>query len=242
MPRAPILLAFDTATSVCSVALATAGAIHEIARDVGQRHTEHLLSMVDELFASRSLSLGECDAIAFGAGPGSFTGLRVACGVAQGLAYGIDRPVIPVGNLAAAALDVFEQRPDAQTVLVAQDARMKEAYVGVYSVAEGRVVEVAAPSLAAPSDLLAFAARHAADTIAGSALQVFQHELRAFDGERVEGTVGTARAVARLALAALDAGATVEPAAAAPIYVRDRVALTVEERRARSGPFAQASA
>src|SRR5262249_45227524 len=98
MPISPVLLAFDTATSVCSVALASDGAIHELARDVGQGHTEHLLSMIDELLATRSLSLGDCDAIGFGAGPGSFTGLRVACGVAQGLAYGIDRPVIPVAN------------------------------------------------------------------------------------------------------------------------------------------------
>jgi tRNA threonylcarbamoyladenosine biosynthesis protein TsaB len=234
MPRSPVLLAFDTATSVCSVALATSGAIHECSRDVGQRHTEHLLSMVDELLRKHSLSLGACDAIAFGAGPGSFTGLRVACGVAQGLAYGIDRPVIPVANLAAAAHDVFEQHPGAQTVLVAQDARMNEAYVGVYAVADDRVVEVAAPALAAPADLPALAARHGADTIAGTALDVFADELRPFEGRRVAGVIGTARAVAKLALDALDAGETVAASDATPIYVRDRVALTVEERRARN--------
>jgi tRNA threonylcarbamoyladenosine biosynthesis protein TsaB len=241
MPPRPVLLAFDTATSVCSVALAVGGAIDERARDVGQRHTEHLLSMVDELLLSHSLSLGDCDAIAFGAGPGSFTGLRVACGVAQGLAYGINRPVVPVANLAAAALDVFEQHSDARTVLIAQDARMNEAYVGVYSMADGRLTELAAPGLAAPGGLIELATQHGADTIAGSALQAFHQELRAFDGKRVEGTVGTARCIARLALDAFGAGAAVEASAAAPIYVRDRVALTVEERRTRGTPSIEAS-
>lgn len=233
MPRSPVLLAFDTATSVCSVALTVRGRIHELVRDVGQRHTEHLLSMVDELLGEHSLSLGECDAIAFGAGPGSFTGLRVACGVAQGLAYGVDKPVIPVSNLAAAALDVFEKVPAARTVLIAQDARMNEAYVGVYTNADGRPVELMPAGLAAPEDLRGLAARHAADTIAGSGVTAFDAELQAFDGTRIEGMIGTARAIAMLALRALAAGATVDASAAAPVYVRDRVALTVEERRVR---------
>lgn len=241
MPRTPVLLAFDTATSVCSVALAANGAIHELAREVGQRHTEHLLSMIDELLASQSLSLGQCDAIGFGAGPGSFTGLRVACGVAQGLAYGIDRPVIPVTNLAAVARDAFEQEPTARTVLVAQDARMNEAYWAVYARAEGgALVEVAPPALASPADLVALAARHEADAIGGTALQSFSDALRPFAGIRVEGPLGSARSIAKLALDAFDAGATVEASAAAPIYVRDRVALTVAERTARVGPTRQA--
>jgi tRNA threonylcarbamoyladenosine biosynthesis protein TsaB len=238
MPNTPVLLAFDTATSVCSVALASEGAIHEIARDVGQRHTEHLLAMIDELLAAHSVGIGDCDAIGFGAGPGSFTGLRVACGVAQGLAYGIDRPVIPVANLAAGALEAFALCPDARTILVAQDARMNEAYVGVYAMDESRLKEVARPSLAAPDDLLTLAAHHDADAIAGNALQVFREQLEAFGGKRLETTVATARAIARLALDALAAGMTVEASAAAPIYVRDRVALTVEERRTRGRPAA----
>jgi tRNA threonylcarbamoyladenosine biosynthesis protein TsaB len=241
MPRTPVLLALDTATSVCSVALAAGGKVYDCARDVGQRHTEHLLSMVDELLATRSLSLGDCDAIAFGAGPGSFTGLRVACGVAQGLAYGIDRPVVPVGNLAAVALDVFEQDPDAGIVLIAQDARMNEVYWGVYAMTGERLVEVEQPGLAAPGALTGLAARYGAKTIAGSALQTFPRDLDDFVGKRSAAALGGARAIARLAIAAFDAGAAIEPSAAAPIYVRDRVALTVEERRSRSGPLPQAS-
>ena len=235
MPNAPVLLALDTATSVCSVALAHAGTIDEVARDVGQRHTEHLLSMVDALLAQHSLRLDDCDAIAFGAGPGSFTGLRVACGVAQGLGYGIGRPVIPVGSLAAIALEAFTRAPDARTILVAQDARMDEAYVGVYAMNASVLREVAAPTLAAPGDLPALAARYAADAMAGSVLPVFRAQLDSFTGRRIEATPGSARAIARLALDALAAGMTVEASAAAPIYVRDHVALTVEERRMRGG-------
>jgi tRNA threonylcarbamoyladenosine biosynthesis protein TsaB len=242
MPRSPVLLAIDTATSVCSVALLIHGTIHTLAREVGQRHTEHVLALIDELLASQSQTLAGCDAIAFGAGPGSFTGLRVACGVAQGLAYGIGRPLIPVVNLAAAALDVFGQHPDASTVLTAQDARMNEAYVAVYATNDGRLIERMPPSLAAPQDLAELAERHGADTIAGTAVQAFESELKGFTGRRVEAAVAVAGSIAKLARIAFEAGETIEPAAAAPLYVRDRVALTVDERRAGSGPISTANA
>jgi tRNA threonylcarbamoyladenosine biosynthesis protein TsaB len=242
MPNTPVLLALDTATSVCSIALACDQTIHLIARDVGQRHTEHVLAMVDELLASHHCRLADCDAIAFGAGPGSFTGLRVACGVAQGLAFGIERPVIPVGNLAASAVEAFARYPEARVALVAQDARMNEAYVGVYASAAGRIEEIAPPALAAPDELLALASRHKADVIAGSAVDVFRGQLQAFGGTLIEGTLGSARTIAHLAVEALAVGRVVEAAAAAPIYVRDRVALTVEQRRLRGGSPLPASA
>jgi tRNA threonylcarbamoyladenosine biosynthesis protein TsaB len=196
--------------------------------------------MIDALLASHSTSLGECAALAFGAGPGSFTGLRVACGIAQGLAYGIDRPVIPIANLAAAAFDVFERRPTARRVLIAQDARMNEAYCAVYSFTDGTVVEVAPAGLALPADLVALAERYEVDAIAGSALHAFGEQLRSIACARVEATVGSARSIARLALDALRHGATVDAAAGAPLYVRDRVALTVEERRMRTTTLARA--
>jgi tRNA threonylcarbamoyladenosine biosynthesis protein TsaB len=234
MAGAPVLLALDTATSVCSVALAACGSTHELTREVGQRHTEHLLPMVDALLSGHSVTLGECDAIAFGAGPGSFTGLRVACGVAQGLAFAIDRPVVPVSNLAALALDVFERRPATRRVLVAQDARMNEAYCAVYEFNHDGLIELAQAQLAAPDQLARLADLHGAQAIAGSALQSFAHDLRAFGGAQVDQAVASARSIAKLALVALRTGAVVDAAAAAPLYVRDRVALTVEERRART--------
>jgi len=213
--------------------LAAARRVDHLEREVGQRHSEHLLSMIDEVLAARSTSLGECDAIAFGAGPGSFTGLRIACGVAQGLAYGIDRPVIPIGSLAAVALDVFARHPDLRTILVAQDARMGETYWAVYRAAANQTapIEVVAPALAAPEDLATLAAEHAVDAIAGTAVQAFGERLGGYTGRRVDQVQGGAAAIARLALEAFAAGAAVDAALAAPTYVRDRVALTVDERR-----------
>ncbi|MCK6430350.1 MAG: tRNA (adenosine(37)-N6)-threonylcarbamoyltransferase complex dimerization subunit type 1 TsaB, partial [Burkholderiaceae bacterium] len=127
MTNAPILLAFDTATDVCSVALAIGGEIVESSETVGHAHSERLLPMIDALLAQRGLRLADCDAIAFGAGPGSFTGLRIACSVAQGLAWGAGKRVIPVGNLAALARRACDGRSAARRVVAAVDARMREA-------------------------------------------------------------------------------------------------------------------
>jgi tRNA threonylcarbamoyladenosine biosynthesis protein TsaB len=232
MPRPPVLLALDTATSRCSVALARGGSIDLATHDVGQRHTEHVLPMVDAMLAAHAIELDACDAIAFGAGPGSFTGLRVACGAAQGLAYGIDRPVVAIGNLEATALEVFERNPDAQIVCVALDARMHEAYCGVYARVGNGVQELAAPALAAPADVVALAERHAADALAGTALRAYADDLRGFGGTTYIDIEAEAGAIARLAVVAFGQGRAVDAALAAPLYVRDRVALTIDERRA----------
>jgi tRNA threonylcarbamoyladenosine biosynthesis protein TsaB len=239
MPLAPLLLALDTATSLCSVALVTRdGQVDARVRDVGQRHSEHLLSMIDDLLAARALSLGALDAIGFGAGPGSFTGLRIACGVAQGLAYGIDRPLIPIGNLAALALDAFERAAHLEVVLTAQDARMGEVYWAAYRRTDPapRLVELAPAALAAPGDLIALATRHGAQAIVGNVWQSFAETLSAFGGARVDGAVGGAAAIARLAVEVFVDGGAVAAGEGRPIYVRDRVALTVEERRAHGRP------
>lgn len=239
MPRSPVLLALDTATSRCSVALASGQAIEVSTQEVGQRHTEHLLPMVDALLARLGVELVACDAIAFGAGPGSFTGLRVACGAAQGLAFGIDRPVVPIGNLDATALEAFEQLPAARTVCVALDARMHEVYCGVFARAGATVRAVVAPSLAAPADVVALAEHHRADALAGNALVAYAEDLKHFAGPTLPAAEAGARSIARLALAGLAEGRAVDPAEAAPIYVRNRVALTIDERRAAAGTATQ---
>jgi tRNA threonylcarbamoyladenosine biosynthesis protein TsaB len=242
MPRSPVLLALDTATSRCSVALAVAGTIVDATRDVGQRHTEHLLPMIDELLAAHAVALDACDAIAFGAGPGSFTGLRVACGAAQGLAFGVDRPVIAVGNLDATALEAFDRIAQAATVCVAVDARMHEVYCAVFARVPTGVRELAAPALAAPADVVALAERFGADALAGNALVAYAEELARFGGTKLADVQAGARSIARLALVALEEGRAVAPAAAAPVYVRNRVALTVDERRAGDPRLAQGHA
>lgn len=232
--HAPTLLAIDTATEVCSVALAVGDAIHEVRETVGHAHSARLLPMIDVLLARHGQRLAECDAIAFGAGPGSFTGLRIACGVAQGLAYGAGKPVIAIGNLAALAADAFALQPAGRRVLAAIDARIGEVYWAVYQNGGGRPREIAPPALANAADLPALAHRYAADALAGNALAAGAAALAGFAGTKLPLAAAGARRIAELARAAFAVGAVLAPAAAAPIYVRDRVALTVDERQARA--------
>lgn len=229
----PVVLAFDTATEVCSVALAHAGEIVEVAETVGHAHSQRLLPMIDALLAQRGLRLADCAAIAFGAGPGAFTGLRIACSVAQGLAWGADKRVIPVGNLAAMARRVFDERPAARRVIAAVDARMREAYWAVYERRDGAAFELAPPALGAAVELGALFDRWSPDVVAGDALSAFP-ELVAHgaDWQRLPALRASAASIAALGLEAWRAGRTVAARAAAPLYVRERVALTVEERRA----------
>src|SRR5664279_1025988 len=123
------LLAFETATRRLSVALWQDGALIERAEEISNGGSERLLPWVHELLAEAGLALAQIDGIAFGAGPGGFTGLRLACGVAQGLAYGLDVPVVPVSTLEALALASGES-----DVWACLDARMNEVYSGAYRV------------------------------------------------------------------------------------------------------------
>jgi len=236
---APVLLAFDTATSWCSVALSRGTHIVERAELVGQQHSDRVLPMAQRLLADEGMTLQQMDAIVFGAGPGSFTGLRIACGVAQGVAYGIDRPVLAIGNLAALALDAAHGEPLARRIAVAIDARMSEVYWAVYDVTGGDMIEVTAPSLSSAADLGTLLAGLAVDTLAGDALTVFAGSL---DAVPVRHRLPLARAgaghIARLAQHAYTRGEAVPAAMAMPIYVRDRVALTIDERNLARGHVA----
>lgn len=230
----PTVLALDIATEVCSVALARGDRVHEVAETVGQRHSARLLPMVDALLREQRLALADCAAIAFGAGPGSFTGLRIACAVAQGLAWASDRPVAPVGNLEAIAWHARTLVPDAQRVAAVIDARMNEAYVAVFDVRGEAPVELAAPALVAAAALAPALAALAPDVLAGEGVAAFAPQLAALTGPlRLPPARATAGTIARLAQRAVAAGRTLAPAQAAPLYVRDQVALTSGERAAR---------
>lgn len=121
------LLALDTATEACSVALWHNGEKTHLNELAQRTHTKRILPMIDEILANSGISLNQVDALVFGRGPGSFTGVRVGAGIAQGLAFGADLPVIPISNLVAMAQAAFEQY-QANNVAAAIDARMNEVY------------------------------------------------------------------------------------------------------------------
>jgi tRNA threonylcarbamoyladenosine biosynthesis protein TsaB len=254
-----VLLALDTSTEFCSVALLSAPALPAPAASgarpptgpaprvwvrheaVGAVSSTRLLPAIRELFDEAGLTLAACDAIAFGAGPGSFTGLRTATGVAQGLAFGLDRPVVPIGTLLACAESARLRDPLAWRVLATLDARMDEVYWADYAwdVERDEWRTVRPASLDAPGQLTL---PDAPFTLAGNAAAVFGARLgaaaaaQAIDGEALP----HALPVAFAALRAFRAGRFVRADQAAPEYVRDKVAQTTAERMAakaaRSAP------
>ena len=231
----PTILALDTAADLCSVALAVDGRIEERTEVVGQKHSERILPMVDRLLQESGLQLGDCDAIAFGAGPGAFTGLRIACGVAQGLAFGAGRPVVAVGNLAALAQAARSAAPGARTVLAAIDARMREIYWALYSFDNDDLTETSAPALDPAGALAGICRRLAPEVVAGNALLAFPGLLAGLDLATVPGACASAGPIALLGARKFAAGQAAPAALAAPVYVRERVALTIDERRAGGG-------
>jgi tRNA threonylcarbamoyladenosine biosynthesis protein TsaB len=232
MPDATIL-AIDTATEVCSVAALAGERLVERLEVVGQKHSERVLPMVDAVLAEAGLALNDVDVFAFGAGPGSFTGLRIACGIAQGLAYGTDKPVVAVGNLRALAARALENA-SAERVLVAIDARMHETYCALYR-GDARVTELRAPSLERPEALAELAHSEQVDIVAGNALSEFASAWpQSAPWQSLPAVRASAADVARLARIDAEQGLAVPPAQAMPVYVRDHVALTIEERRQRA--------
>lgn len=245
------ILAVETSTEWCSVALGRAtsdGAIECFYRHehTGARSSSRVLPAAGEVLAEAGIRLADCAAIAFGAGPGSFTGLRTACGVAQGLAFGADLPVIPVNVLMACAESVRTGTPalPANTpVLVALDARMDEAYAATFrwDAASGEWATDDAMHVGAPE---AVAAPSGEFWLAGNAATVFGDRLAAAAraGRTIPEAMPDARALVSIAQRALARGETIPAANAMPIYVRDKVAQTIAEREAVAAAKAAALA
>ncbi|MGC2520147.1 MAG: tRNA (adenosine(37)-N6)-threonylcarbamoyltransferase complex dimerization subunit type 1 TsaB [Burkholderiales bacterium] len=233
------LLAIDTSTDYCSVAASrgeTIGFRHERA---GQRQAERVLGMVDIVLAEAGLALADISGIAYGAGPGSFTGLRVACGVTQGLALARGIPVVGIGTLLALAEEAAEQAAEEATeksacgrVIACIDARMGEVYHAAYRKTAAGWEEIVPPGLYRPEAVPAvpgegwsgcgggFAA------YGGAVAARYRGQLTALRPE----VAPSARAVLRLALPRFAAGDTCDPATAIPLYLRDKVALKTSER------------
>lgn len=225
------LLAFETATRRLSVALWQDGELIERAGDFPHGGSERVLPWTYELLAEAGVTLAQIDGIAFGAGPGSFTGLRLACGVAQGLAWGRDLPVLPVSTLEALALASGER-----DVWACLDARMNEVYAAAYRVEGDGVRQLMAPVCLPPAVVPAPTFTGGWGVGDGFASHGPLLAARKPDLTGVRSDVfPTAAAVLRLAAPAFARGGTVSAADAQPIYVRDKVALTTAERMARGG-------
>lgn len=226
------ILAIETSTEYCSVALWQDGAVAETFEKVGQRHSEVLMAMLDTLLQENGVKLSALDGIAFGAGPGSFTGVRIACGVTQGLALGAGLPVVGICTLQAVA-----QASGSSRVIAALDARMAEVYFAVYAQHDGEWQTVTAPCLCLPQDTPAVAEGGWLGAGSGFAAhgEILQQRYEGMLAGVDASCVPRAAAVAALAAPQFAAGLGLDAAQAMPLYLRDKVALKTSERLARQG-------
>lgn len=224
------VLAFDTATERMSIALAHGERVWSRESAGGAQASASLIPAIMALLDEAGVTLAQLDAIAFGRGPGAFTGLRTACSVAQGLALGAGKPVLPVDTLLAVAEDARQGEAE-QSVWVAMDARMNEVYAAHYRFAEGRWTTLVPPLLTQVEPLNDRWNIEAPQVVAGSAIQAFA-TLRPGRARLVPGASPHAKAMLPIAMMMWDEGAAVDAALAIPLYVRDKVAQTTAEREA----------
>ncbi|WP_371325360.1 tRNA (adenosine(37)-N6)-threonylcarbamoyltransferase complex dimerization subunit type 1 TsaB [Dechloromonas sp. ZY10] len=230
-----LILALETSTDFGTCALWRDGEVTERICPPGRPHSETLLPLVRDLLAGAAVGIADLDAIAFGCGPGAFTGLRVACGAAQGLAMVAGTPLLPVVSLETM---VATSRPaPGQQVLALLDARMGEVYLAPY-----RPGSTGCPQLLAEIrvqrpeaiELASLAGWHACGN-ALTAYPVLQEKLLAAGLTVEAGCLPRAAVVAALAAPRVAAGEGIDAALAAPLYIRDKVAKTVAERLAEGG-------
>lgn len=224
----PIILAIETSSELASCTLLRGETVISRMSSGVRTHSQSILPMIQELLAEAGIALKDCDAIAFGSGPGSFTGVRTACGIAQGLAFGASLPVVPVVTLDAMAL-ACRQRHGAADVLAVLDARMGEVYWAQYrfDADAGNIAEPAAvlpPTLSAPEGVRP----QGAPVACGNGLSAYAEAFPA--GGHAE-VMPHAEQIAQLASIAFAAGKTVTAAEAQPLYLRNKIAYTQAERR-----------
>ena len=223
MKKEPAVLALETSTDLCSVALAHGGRIEECTRETPREHTRHVLGQVDQLLRAVGFTVADLDAVAFGRGPGTFTGVRLATAVAQGLAVARTLPLLPVSSLAALAWRCWRELA-VSPVLAAMDARLEQVYWGMYAVDSGTLSVLHSETLSTPTQLRAALSSlpkdwHGAGS--GATLPGLQ-EMPGASEWRTE-LRPDARAVLELALLDLQAGRTADFEQAQPLYLRDPV-------------------
>jgi len=225
------LLAFDTAGERMTVALADGARHWSRSAAGGSKASAALVPAILGVLAEAGLRLADLDAIAFGRGPGAFTGLRTACSVAQGLALGAGKPVLPIDSLLVVA-EAARAGATSLRVWAAIDARMNQIYAAEYRFAAGRWTTLAAPMLADCATLEARWREAPPEAVAGDALTAFGPRLDTGAAQRFPEARADADSLLALAASAWRDGAGVDAALALPLYVRDKVAQTTRERDA----------
>jgi tRNA threonylcarbamoyladenosine biosynthesis protein TsaB len=220
------ILALDTATEVCSVAVLTQGGLLSRELAPGPGHSAHILGLVGEVLGEAGLALGDLDCIAFGRGPGAFTGVRLAASVTQGLAYAAGLKVVPVSNLLAVAQQALDVTPAAHGVLVCNDARMQEVYWSCAARGADGLAEGAGAEHVGPPEQVQLPATLPGPVVgAGQGFAVWpQLTLQPLLMDVHSTMLPRAREIARLALPEWLAGRAVVPEGALPVYLRDDVA------------------
>lgn len=243
------LLAFETATEACSVAVWIDGEVSERFELAPRRHAELSLPWAEQLLAEAGIARSQLDAIAVGRGPGAFTGVRLAIAIGQGIALALDRPIVPVSTLAALAMraavpagavasDTRDGISPVQArlrILAAIDARMNEVYVGRFELREGEAIALGDETIAAPDavELLETGRDWRGvgtgfDALGGLLRQRLSSCLRSVDAEALP----HAADIARLAASAYARGGAIAPELVEPAYLRNNVALTIAEQQA----------
>lgn len=219
------LLAIETATESCSAALLLNDEVFSLSEVAPRRHNEIILSMCEQVLAQGQTSLSQLEAIAFGRGPGAFTGLRLAASVTQGIALGQDLPVVPVSSLAALAQQAFEENKKTQ-VLSCIDARMQEIYYGYYKASDLQIMELVGEEKVVPPKNIEVKVSNDCYGV-GSGWLPYAQLLR----EKIGATLSydaslfpQAEYVAKLAKVYFEQGESVTAVEALPVYLRDNVA------------------
>ncbi|MFQ1741522.1 tRNA (adenosine(37)-N6)-threonylcarbamoyltransferase complex dimerization subunit type 1 TsaB [Aeromonas sp. 600774] len=219
------ILAVDTATEACSAALLVGDKLFSRWEEAPRDHTRKILPMVQAVLEDAGISLSDLDAIAFGRGPGSFTGVRIGISVAQGLAFGAGVPLIGISTLAAMAQGAY-RLDDAQQVLTAIDARMNEVYFGRYELIDGRMQLVGDEVVSEPAALVEVRGKLAGPvTCVGTGFETYGETLSGLADELAVSQVRfpAAEDMLPLARAAWLAGEAVPVEQATPVYLRDKV-------------------
>jgi tRNA threonylcarbamoyladenosine biosynthesis protein TsaB len=226
------ILALDTATENCSAALLIDGRLTVRERLLERGHAEHILPMIDEVLAEAGAGLATLTAIAFGRGPGAFTGVRLAAGITQGLAYAAGLPVVAVSDLRAVAQRLLQEHPGADRVLVCNDARMREVYWGCFARSPAGLAEPAGPEHVSGPDKVALPPewslnpRESRPRGAGTGFGAYPNLTAALSGALAgidERLYPRAAEIASLAAPEVAAGRLLDPEEALPVYLREDV-------------------